>query len=44
MVFSTVLTTAGGDDSMPDGDHVWFYSLKRQLAGVWRLIAGGSGA
>ena len=43
VIFSTVLTTEGGDDSMPDGDHIWFYSLKRQPAGTWRLIAGGSG-
>jgi hypothetical protein len=43
VIFSTVLTTDGGDDSMPDGDHIWFYSLKRQPAGMWRLIAGGSG-
>ena len=43
VIFSTVLTADGGDDSMPDGDHIWFYTLKRQPAGMWRLIAGGSG-
>jgi hypothetical protein len=43
VVYSTVLTTKGGDDSMPNGDHIWFSSLQRQPAGMWRLIAGGSG-
>lgn len=43
VVFSTTLTTRGGDGSMPDGDNLWFYSLVRQPNGAWRLAGGGSG-
>jgi hypothetical protein len=43
VVFSTVLTTKGGDVSMPDGDHDWFYTLIRQPNGSWRVAGGGSG-
>jgi hypothetical protein len=40
-IYSTQLTTEGGDDSLPDGQHTWFYSLKKQANGSWRLIGGG---
>ncbi len=43
VVFSTTLTTRGGDVSMPDGDHTWFYTLIRQPDGAWRIAGGGSG-
>jgi hypothetical protein len=43
LVYSTTLTTRGGDRSMPDGDHTWFYSLVRQPDGEWRIAGGGSG-
>jgi len=43
VIFSTVLTTDGGDDSMSNGEHLWFSSLKGQPAGTWRLVAGGRG-
>jgi hypothetical protein len=43
VVFSTVLTVRGGDVSMPDGEHVWFYVLRQQDDGEWRLVGGGSG-
>lgn len=42
-IFSTNLITEGGDDSMPDGLHTWFYTLDRQADGAWRLVGGGSG-
>jgi hypothetical protein len=42
-VFSTKLTTVGGDQSMPDGGHIWFYDLVLQPDGAWRLAGGGSG-
>jgi hypothetical protein len=43
VVFATTLTTAGGDISMPDGEHTWFYTLTRQPNGEWRISGGGSG-
>ena len=43
VVFSTELTTRGGDASMPDGEHTWFYELDRQPNGAWRITGGGSG-
>ena len=43
VIFSTNLITEGGDASMPDGLHTWFYTLTRQADGAWRLVGGGSG-
>ena len=43
VVFSTELTTSGGDFSMRDGQHTVFYTLDRQPNGVWRISGGGSG-
>lgn len=43
VIYSTTLTTRGGDVSMPDGDHTWFFSLHRQPNGAWRVAGGGSG-
>lgn len=43
VTFSTPLTTTGGDASMPDGEHLWFYTLDRQPNGASRLAGGGSG-
>ena len=43
VVFATNLVTQGGDASMPDGLHTWFYTLDRQADGPWRLVGGGSG-
>jgi hypothetical protein len=43
VVFSSELTTSGGDVSMPDGQHTWFYTLDRQSNGAWRITGGGSG-
>lgn len=42
VAYSTVLTVRHGDASMPDGDHVWFYVLRQQVDGEWRLVGGGS--
>ena len=42
-IFSTNLITQGGDASMPDGLHTFFYSLTRQADGAWRVASGGSG-
>ena len=43
VAYSTTLTTRGGDGSMPDGDHTWFYALDKQADGAWRIVGGGSG-
>ena len=43
VVYMTTLSTRGGDGSMPDGDHTWFYSLDKQAGGAWRIVGGGSG-
>jgi hypothetical protein len=43
VVLAATLTTKGGDQSLQDGDHLWFYTLRRQPTGAWRLSAGGSG-
>ena len=43
VVLATTLTIKGGDQSLQDGDHLWFYTLRRQPTGAWRLSAGGSG-
>ena len=43
VVYATTLTTKGGDETVPDGQHIWFYSLDRQPDGSWRLAGGGSG-
>jgi hypothetical protein len=44
VVFATTLTTGGSaDGSVPAGDITWFYDLKRQPSGAWRLAGGGSG-
>lgn len=43
VVYATTLTTTGGDASMPDGQHTWFYTLTRQANGEWRISGGGSG-
>ena len=37
------LTIKDGDQSLPDGDHEWFHTLRRQPSGAWRLSAAGSG-
>lgn len=42
-IFATELATEGGDETMPAGHHTWFYSLKKQPSGEWRLVGGGSG-
>jgi hypothetical protein len=41
--YATTLTISGADESMHDGDNTWFYILKRQPDGAWRLIGGGGG-
>lgn len=43
VVFAATLTTAGGDASMPDGRHTWFYTLTLQPDAGWWISAGGSG-
>ena len=43
VVLAATLTIKGGDQSLQDGDHLWFYTLRRQPTGAWRLSAGGSG-
>ena len=42
-IFSTVLTVVGADASMNNGKNTWFYDLKQQPDGRWRLVGGGSG-
>lgn len=44
LIFATTLTTGGSQDgSVPAGEITWFYDLKRQVDGTWRLAGGGSG-
>ncbi len=44
VVFATTLVTSGtGDGTVPPGTLTWFYDLKRQPTGAWRLAGGGSG-
>ena len=43
VVLAERLTIKDGDQSLPDGDHQWFYTLRRQPSGAWRLSAAGSG-
>lgn len=44
VVFGTWLTTTGSDDgSILPGDLGWFYSLRRQPNGSWRIVGGGTG-
>jgi hypothetical protein len=39
--FGLSLTTSGGDETLRDGSHTWFYSLARQASGAWRVHGGG---
>jgi hypothetical protein len=44
LVFSTTLTTTGTrDGSVPAGQITWFFTLRHQPTGVWRIWGGGSG-
>jgi hypothetical protein len=43
-VFATTLVTTGtGDGSVHPGEITWFFDLRRQQSGAWRLAGGGSG-
>lgn len=43
-VFATTLITTGtADGSVQPGSMTWFYDLKREPNGPWRLVGGGSG-
>lgn len=42
-VYAIEITTVGGDVSLPDGKHLWFYDLRRAPGGAWRVYGGGSG-
>jgi len=41
VVFSTTLTTSGGDGSFPDGDNLWRCWLSQQPDGGWRVTDEG---
>ena len=41
--FTLSMTTLGGDETVTDGSHTWFYSLVRQVGGAWRVGNGGGG-
>jgi hypothetical protein len=44
VVYATTLVTTGSDDaSVQPGTLTWFYDLKLQPDGAWRLVGGGSG-
>jgi hypothetical protein len=44
VVYATTLETTGSrDGSVPPGTITWFYDLKQQADGSWRLVGGGSG-
>lgn len=40
---TTLITTGTGDGSIQPGSTTWFYDLKRQPGGAWRVVSGGSG-
>jgi hypothetical protein len=42
-IFSTTLNISGGDGSLNQGDNTWFYVLRQQSDGEWRLVGGGTG-
>lgn len=43
-VFATTLVTTGtADGSVQSGRIAWFYDLRRQPNGSWRLMGGGAG-
>lgn len=42
-IFATQLLVSGADGSMRNGTNPWFYDLKQQRDGQWRLVGGGSG-
>lgn len=41
--YMTTINVTGADESMYQGDNTWFYTLRQQPGGAWRLIGGGSG-
>jgi hypothetical protein len=41
--FSLDLSTSGGDETVPDGWHTWFFSLVRRAGRAWRVDGGGGG-
>lgn len=41
--FGTTLTTSGDGHSIAPGEMIWFYDLKKQSDGSWRIVGGGSG-
>ena len=43
VIVTTYLTTTGDDRSLPPGEIIWFYGLRRQPGGAWRIVGGGSG-
>jgi hypothetical protein len=44
VVFATALITSGtADGTVRPGTLTWFFDLKRQPSGAWRLAGGGSG-
>ena len=43
-VFATTLTTTGtADGTVPAGQIAWFFTLRQQTGGSWRIAGGGSG-
>jgi hypothetical protein len=40
---TTLVTTGTADGSIQPGEMTWFYSLRRDPGGRWRLVGGGSG-
>ncbi len=44
VVFGTTVTTTGDNgQSINPGQMIWYYSLKRQPNGAWRITGGGTG-
>jgi hypothetical protein len=43
LTYETTLTVTDADESMHDGENTWFYSLKREDDGAWRVAGGGTG-
>ena len=43
VVYGIQITIVGGDESLSDGPHFWFYNLTRGPGGARRVNGGGSG-
>jgi hypothetical protein len=40
---TAIMDLPEGSQSLPDGEHLRLYMLRRQPSGTWRISAAGSG-